>query len=133
MRPLATFVLGAIFASSAFALPDSPLPKVGPPQPIIHQFWDKPTKVEVATMANAAAMDIAQTCHALAHGGREMILPTQSCAGVTGYIVAEEAVALGATLLLHGWGHHKLERIPMLVMIGANVKGLAYSHGHGSF
>lgn len=108
-------------------LPDMPTPK---PQ---HSFFDKWNKLEFASSGTLAAFDAGQTCHNLATGGHEDKLPVKSCGTMVAFTLAEQAGAWSLAWVLHKTGHHKLERIPALYLIGANSYAIAYSHKHGAF
>lgn len=102
------------------------------PKPVVHHFYDKPAKLELALAGTAAALDMAQTCHNLATGGVEYTL-TQSCAadvGITmGILGMQELLALG----LHKTGHHKLERLARLWSTTNNIEGAVRSKMHGAW
>jgi hypothetical protein len=119
-------------------LPDAPKPNTtsdslsgfveAQPKPVtnMHPFWDKPNKVEAASMFAMASLDMAQTCYGLAHGGRELHL-TQSCVDNNFITFSFEAATVTGTWLLHRTNHHKLERMPMLYMVGVSTSGVVGS------
>jgi hypothetical protein len=127
---------------------EDPTPKVSSDSPT-PKFWDNINKMEFSTMTSLAAFDMAQTCHNLASrhtvhalgltpgvtvpmiiGGHEDFLPTQSCTGAVGLTAAFDASALGLSYLFHRTHHHKLERIPMLLMGEESARGIIYSRLH---
>ena len=98
-----------------------------------HRFYDKPAKIQVAANLLAAGADLAQTCRNLSRGGHEDWMPTQSCAGVAGIMVAGQITQESLAYLLHHKGHHRLERATRFISLAGNTSGLTYSHLHGSF
>jgi hypothetical protein len=129
-----TLLVCLLYASPVLALPDAPVPKPIEPSPVAARpYWDKWNKAEAVSMFSLASFDMAQTCHNLRNGGREVFLPTQRCTAIVGFIAGGEAGAIGLSLLLHKTGHHKLERIPMLIMVQADTRGIVYSKKHGAW
>jgi hypothetical protein len=113
-------------------LPDMPAPKVIITKPVIHPFLDRPNKVEIIAIAGLWTFDMGQTCHNLAHGGRENYL-TQSCGSNIAITAGVNAGTVGLAWLLHRTGHHKLERLPMLWKAGDSISGIVFSKRHGAF
>jgi hypothetical protein len=92
-----------------------------------HPFWDKQNKIAFAVTAGIRTADIAQTCYGLAHGARELALPTQSCAGVASFIALGQGEQLFGQWIAHRKGWHRLERIIPYVSAAPNAFGIAYS------
>src|SRR2546423_401835 len=90
----------------AARLEREPAPKAGD-----HRFWDRQNKISFAVTAAIRSFDIAQTCYGLAHGARELTLPTQSCAGVAGFVAAGQGGQLLGQWIAHRHGWHRLERV----------------------
>jgi hypothetical protein len=126
-------VLLLILAIPTWGLPSVPEPKPFETKPAAVHYWDKWNKIEAISMFSLASFDMAQSCHNVRSGGREDFLPTQSCAKIAVMIGAGEVGAIGLSMLLHKTGHHKLERIPILLMIQADTRGIVYSHSHGAW
>jgi hypothetical protein len=126
-------VLFLMLAIPAFGLPSVPEPKPFETKPAAVHYWDKWNKIEAVSMFSLASFDMAQSCHNVRSGGHEDFLPVQNCAAIVGMVAAGEVGAIGISILLHKTGHHKLERIPMLLMIQADTRGIIYSHSHGAW
>lgn len=127
-------MLETILFCAMCALPNAPAVKLEAPKPAVtHAFWDRTARIELATWATVGTADTTMTCRTIAQGGSENISPAKTCKGLilSGVIivVAEEFVAYE----LHRHNHHRLERVPRLIGIGANSAGLLYSHEHGSW
>ena len=124
--------------SPAKPLPSAPAPKVeaGPisrPKPIaLGRFWDKPNRITAVVMISLAGADAAQTCRNLAKGGHEVVL-MQSCALDTAIVAGADSVAILGAWTLHKWGHHRLERVPMIFMGYESAYGLIYSKRSGAW
>jgi len=125
--------------NTAQALPVVPEPKVaviapyGNPEPIVQLYWDRQNKRLATLMVSVGSFDLAQTCHSIANGGREVWMPMKSCGSLVGVGIA---MGLGMTYLsyqLHRHGHHRLERIPFIGMIASNTAGIAYSKKNGAW
>ena len=91
-----------------------------------HSFWDRANKVGFTISFAVRAVDAGQSCYHLRHGSIEGSAPFQSCGGVTAWIMAGQALQMGGQFLLHRTGHHRLERLPPVVVIG-NVYAIAKS------
>jgi hypothetical protein len=126
-------VLFLMLAIPTWGLPSVPEPKPFETKPAAVHYWDKWNKLEAVSMFSLASFDMAQSCHNVRSGGREDFLPTQNCAAIVGMVAAGEVGAIGVSMLLHKTGHHKLERIPMLLMIQADTRGIIYSRNHGAW
>lgn len=133
-------------AQNAIELPDAPQPKPNTAVDFtvierpkvrfdrpVHKFYDKTAKIELGVNAALFAIDAGQTCHNLANGGHEDVLPTQSCAGAIGIMAGLHGGQEVLAWVLHKTGHHKLERIARLYMTEAHVQAIAYSKAHGAF
>jgi hypothetical protein len=110
---------------------ESPKPKIEAPAPPARiPYWDTLNRIELGAGAAAAAVDMRYTCRNLDSGGREYTMPAHNCGQAVAFTVGLYAGAEGVAYLLHRTGHHKLERIPVLYLIGANIHGAAYSAAH---
>lgn len=139
-----TPALVAITLLSPKVLPpaiESPKPKIetilpvrlSPPAPPIRiPYWDTINRLELGAGVAAAAVDMRYTCRNLDSGGREYTLPAHTCGQAIALTAGLYAGAEGLAYIFHRTGHHKLERIPVLYLIGANVHGAAYSAAHPS-
>lgn len=123
------YLLAFLFLASSVSgqvLPDTPKPKV-------HKFFDKPAKIEFVTWGLVGGADVGQTCYNLNHGGREVLVPTQSCRGILAYSALAVGVVVGTKYLLHKTGHHKIEQFVLPVAIAGNSAGLISSKVNGAF
>jgi hypothetical protein len=113
-------------------LPDSPKPKPDAvkmaPELNTSRFWTRDAKVAGVATAGLLAADMAQTCHHLANGWREVELPSQSCAGTTAILAGETAAAWTGAYLAHKRGWHKVEKVLEWVMPFTNARGILSSH-----
>ena len=110
------------------ALLDASVPlKITPAPPLQvvpeHKFWDRQQKVALAAHSAVRLADTIKTCRELADGGREVWIPTQSCAGIAAWNAGSVGVALGIGWLFHRYGFHRLERITPWVATGASAAG----------
>ena len=110
------------------ALLDASVPlKITPAPPLQivpeHIFWDRQQKVALAAHSAVRLADTIKTCRELADGGREVWIPTQSCAGIAAWNAGSVGVALGIGWLFHRYGFHRLERITPWVATGASAAG----------
>lgn len=101
------------------------------PEPQQSRFYDKGARIELSIAATAATVDVVTTCHALANGAHEDILPTQSCKGVSLILFGQVAAQEGAAYLLHRTGHDRLAHAVRLYSIIGNGRGIIYSKQHG--
>lgn len=118
-------------AALAQHLPEKPEPR---PEILMRQqqpgFWDLRQKVAFGTLMAAWSFDVAQTCHALANGGRETWMPTQSCGKL---VVGGAALVAGTEALvyeLHRHGHYKLARVLQGFAPVPNIVGIINSKRH---
>jgi hypothetical protein len=125
LSKVALVFLISLIGVKASALPDMPQPK--PADAVIHSYWSPAAKRIVGIEFVAASADMAITCRNLSLGGHEWSLPTQSCGETVAIQLGIFAAAQGTAYLLHRTGHHKLEHLPRLYMIGANTYGFVYS------
>ena len=112
-------------------LPETPALLVTPasqPQPKLeHDFWDRQQKFALVVHSGVRLADTIKTCRELAHGGREVWIPTQSCAGIAAWNAGSVGLALGIGWLFHKYGLHRLERITPWVGTSAAAAGLTKS------
>ena len=73
------------------------------------------------------AVDAGQTCYHLAHGARELTLPTQSCGGAVGWIMGAKIAESTGQYLLWKHGHPKLAAAIPSIAIGASGIAIGYS------
>jgi hypothetical protein len=92
-----------------------------------HKFFDRQQMIALYVHSGVRLADTINTCHALANGGKEDWIPTQSCAGIAAWQAGSVGLTLGLGWLFHKTGHHKLERITPWVGTGASVAGLTKS------
>jgi len=92
-----------------------------------HDFWDRPQKFALVVHSGVRLADTIKTCRELTHGGMEVWIPTQSCAGIAAWNAGSVGLALGIGWLFHKYGFHRLERITPWVGTSASAAGLAKS------
>jgi hypothetical protein len=92
-----------------------------------HEFWDRQQKWALAVHSGVRLADTIKTCREFAHGGVEVWIPTQSCAGIAAWNAGSVGLALGVGWLLHKYGFHRLERITPWVGTSASAAGLTKS------
>jgi hypothetical protein len=136
MKPLVTLLLlsAPLFGQH---LPDAPsatattptATAVGSAMPA-HRFLNRPAKFALAGSAALVTADAVLTCRHLAAGGREVFLPTQSCAGVTAWLAGSFAAETGIAYLLHRTGHHRLERLAEIAAGVSSASGIGYTAAH---
>jgi hypothetical protein len=155
----AALLIAHLIAAPAYAaLPAAPMPKaaIQPVQPAplnlklerpAHHFYDRTAKIELTAALALDAWDNVQTCRSLDNGGqprlaytsngvryysvhREMMLPSQSCPGVTLMLAAQLAGQEALAYLLHRTNHHKLEKAVRFFSIEENTQGVLYGAFH---
>ena len=92
-----------------------------------HDFWDRQQKLALMVHSGVRVADTIKTCRELAHGGMEVWIPTQSCAGIAAWNAGSVGLALGIGWLFHKYGFHRLERITPWVGTSASAAGLTKS------
>ena len=125
---LLTFLLSGC-SVSANELTDMPIAKA---QPVQHHYWDRWTRIQLVAGVSMASMDMHATCRNFDVGPHpyENGIPAHNCTQAVLFTAGEQLGALGVSYLLHKTGHHKLERIPGLYLLGANAHGFLYSRSH---
>ena len=96
----------------------------------VHQFWDRPQRIEAGIAFGLAAWDSGKTCVNLANGGHEFDLPTQKCSRVIEILLADVAAEGALAWMLHKTGHHRLERLAWGYTTYQNAAGLHFSYTH---
>lgn len=92
-----------------------------------HDFWDRQQRLALMVHGGVRVADTIKTCRELAHGGVEVWIPTQSCAGVAAWNAGSVGLALGIGWLFHKYGLHRLERITPWVGTSASAAGFTKS------
>lgn len=92
-----------------------------------HKFWDRQQKLGFAADSALRLADTIKTCRELADGGREVWIPTQSCAGIAAWNAGSVGLTLGIGWLFHRYGFHRLERLTPWVGASASAAGLTKS------
>jgi hypothetical protein len=100
-----------------------------PQQPAVpdHDFWDRQQKLALVVHSGVRLADTIKTCRELAHGGMEVWIPTQSCAGIAAWNAGSVGLALGMGWFFHKYGLHRLERITPWAGTSASAAGLTKS------
>jgi hypothetical protein len=106
-----------------------------PEGPSQHKFWDPQNKALLIMHAGVTTTDFIVTHQNLSNGGRELNpLAKGLCeSGTPGQVVffgGRVVSTLGVSYGLHRMGHHKLERVVTLFMIGDSAYGVTYSFAH---
>ena len=108
-----------------------------PDAPSTHdRFWDRKNMILTSGMAAATAADFTATQRNLTSrsGGHEYNpvarVFTGSTPGRVVYFAGSGASTVALSYLLHRGGHHKLERVALLVGIGCSTEGATYSFSH---
>jgi hypothetical protein len=92
-----------------------------------HQFWERRERILFTVGGGLVVIDSITTQHMIqAHGARELNPVARPLVnlGWRGQIVASSigfGGAVGLSLLFHATGHHKLERIVPMVLLGAEA------------
>ncbi len=107
------------------AVKSQPLTLAEAPAP--HKFFDHQQLLALYVHSGVRVADTIKTCRALAHGGVEDWIPTQSCGGIAAWQAGSVGLALGVGWLLHRHGAHRLERIVPWIGTGASAAGLTKS------
>lgn len=114
------------------ALMEAPLPLLEQPallaeRPTEHKFFDHQQLFALYVHSGVRVADTIKTCRELAHGGVEVWIPTQSCAGIAAWNAGSVGLALGIGWIFHHYGLHRLERLTPWVGTGASAAGLTKS------
>ena len=114
------------------SLMDAPVALVETPRrvadkPAQHKFFDHQQLLALYAHSGVRLADTVKTCRELSHGGEEVWIPTQSCAGIAGWNAGSVGLALGVGWIFHHYGLHRLERLTPWVGTGASAAGLTKS------
>ena len=105
-----------------------------PEAPSQHRFWDTENRALFTTVAILSAADFALTRSILQNGGKELNPVTRffsgSTAGLAVNFAGETAGVIGLSYLFHKPGHHRLERAPPMLDIGASAFAVIYDLNH---
>ena len=106
-----------------------------PDEPSPHRFWDKPNQVLFYSHLALETVDFGITHHNLNQGGREMnpmgrTLCESGTLGQVAYFAGRTAGVAGVSYLLHRMGHHKLERVFLVLASYDSASGVKYSLTH---
>jgi hypothetical protein len=97
------------------------------------RYWDKHTKIALATTATLLTFDAAQTCNNLGHRGHEDFLPTQKCGPAVVMMAAQDGALWLASYWAHRHNHHKIERLLQWYGPADNAVAIAYSKKNGGW
>ena len=92
--------------------------KAGRDQLAPHRFWDRENDLLFAGVAASRALDYSSTLNMRRRGRQEILLTNDVVDNHPTFAVIEVAatgVSIGASYLLHHYGHHKLERWTSIV------------------
>ncbi len=111
---------------------EAPVPLMESPtglkeMPAQHTFFDHQQLLALYAHSGVRVADTIKTCREIAHGGVEVWIPTQSCAGIAAWNAGSVALALGIGWIFHHYGLHRLERLTPWVGTGASAAGLTKS------
>ena len=98
-----------------------------PPKPVEHHFFDRTNAIGFAIHAAIRTADATQSCIMIGRGRQENWLPMKSCAGVATYSLSMIPAQIGASYLMHRWGHHRLERLMPYAWSIPSAAGIAVS------
>ena len=113
------------------AKPAADLSKASAPEPrpadiSEHRFWDKTNGWLFAGVAASRTLDYFSTLNMRRRGRQEILLTNDAVDNHAAFGAIEAAgtgVSIGASYLLHRYGHHKLERWVPIVHIGLATTG----------
>lgn len=91
-----------------------------------HRFWDRTNAWLFAGVAVSRALDYSSTLNMRRRGRQEILVTNDVVDNHAGFAALEAAgvgVSIGASYLLHHYGHHKLERWTSIVHIGLTTTG----------
>jgi hypothetical protein len=91
-----------------------------------HRFWDKTNGWLFAGVAASRTLDYFSTLNMRRRGRQEILLTNDAVDNHAAFGAIEAAgtgVSIGASYLLHRWGHHKLEHWVSIVHIGLATTG----------
>jgi hypothetical protein len=77
-----------------------------------------------------ASADASKTCQNLSNGGHERFMPTQSCAGVTGFIAGGVVLNVVARYWLLRHGHPELSTALGVIGSAESATAVIYSSTH---
>jgi hypothetical protein len=95
-------------------------------QPREHKFWDTENDLLFAGVAASRTLDYFSTLNMRRRGRQEIFLTNDLVDNHAGFAAIEAAstgASIGASYLLHRYGHHKLERWTSIVHIGLASTG----------
>jgi hypothetical protein len=86
------------------------------------KFWDQQRIVANTFAYSMAGLDIVQSCQlARRHQGYEVAAPTQTCGGITGWVVGGQMLQTGLQYWLQKKGHPKLSHaVPWVSFAGSS-------------
>ncbi len=91
-----------------------------------HRFWDKKNDLLFAGVGAARTFDYFSTLNLRRRGDNEILLTNEVVDNHAAFAAIEAAgtgVSIGASYLLHRYGHHKLERWTSIVHFGLGTSG----------
>jgi hypothetical protein len=94
-----------------------------------HKFYSKEAKITLGIEVFTWGLDVGFTCNNLAHGGREVGLPVNTCAQVVGLTAGFHFAGEGLAYFLHR-KLHKLGRFPRWYLIESSSYCGTYSATH---
>jgi hypothetical protein len=113
-------------AKPAADLSKASAPEAKPTDNSEHRFWDKTNGWLFAGVAASRTLDYFSTVNMRRRGRQEILLTNDAVDNHAAFAAIEAAgtgVSIGASYLLHRWGHHKLERWASIVHIGLATTG----------
>ena len=106
-------------------LPDAPV--LGQPEAIHARLLTREFISAIAVNAGLRVTDAVITCHNLGVGGHEYMLPTQSCAGASAWVLSGIPVQVLGVWAFERTGHHKLARIVAWGMPASSAISVTFS------
>jgi hypothetical protein len=113
-------------AKTTPSVPRSPRPKIEAVSRYEHRFWDKTNDWLFTGVAASRTLDYFSTRNMRRRGRQEILLTNEIVDNQAAFVAIEAAgtsVSIGASYLLHRYGHHKLERWISIVHIGLATTG----------
>lgn len=113
-------------AKSPASVPAARTPKAEAVNRHEHRFWDKTNDWLFAGVAASRTLDYFSTLNMRRRARQEILLTNDAVDNHAAFAAIEAAgtgVSIGASYLLHRYGHHKLERWASIVHIGLATTG----------
>jgi len=107
-------------------IPPAAIKTQEPPKVQVHSFWDKKNDWLFASIGAARTFDYFSTLNLRRRGDNEVLFTNQVVDNHAAFAAIEAAGtggSLGASYVVHRYGHHKLERWTSMVHFGLTSAG----------